>query len=275
MELSNLTPPAGCVSPARAAGGHRPVLPQDGRDDRIRGQLGYHPARTRPTAIHARVADDACGAANDPRSSSGSSWAKPPAIGKAQRRRERLAGKRRFPSLRKWSNRLDDRTMSRGGGDCSWAGPGMVCPVGLNAAAACGRDAGEDIGVQGVALPRQPGRADRGGRGPRSRDLSAQGGATGRPAGEVARRPAEIANRTGLGQGAVARQACAKPDRPGGGADLAATIVVRVQEALNLRFHPRHSRAYTVGHAAAFEAVAPPRQLLGDSTIPACLVWGV
>jgi 3-oxoacyl-[acyl-carrier-protein] synthase-1 len=67
----------------------------------------------------------------------------------------------------------------------------------------------------------------------------------------------------------------AEPDRPGGRADLAGSIAAQVQHDLNVRFHPRHSRAYASGHTSAFEALAAARQLLEDSRIPACLVCGV
>jgi 3-oxoacyl-[acyl-carrier-protein] synthase-1 len=67
----------------------------------------------------------------------------------------------------------------------------------------------------------------------------------------------------------------AEPDRPGTEANLAELVVAQVQQALGIRFHPMHSRAYASGHTAAFDALAAARQLLHDSSIPGCLVCGV
>jgi 3-oxoacyl-[acyl-carrier-protein] synthase I len=151
---------------------------------------------------------------------------------------------------------------------------GMVCPVGLNAPAACaaGRakisafsdlpyrdNQGEPIvgaTVPGiVAFPR---------RAPQLVDLLVKSLADLRKS-QTAPGWDKVPLLVGL----------AEPDRPGGRADLAGSIVARVQQALNIRFHPRHSRAYASGHTAAFEALAAARRLLGDATIPACLVCGV
>jgi 3-oxoacyl-[acyl-carrier-protein] synthase-1 len=67
----------------------------------------------------------------------------------------------------------------------------------------------------------------------------------------------------------------AEADRPGGEAGLVESFVARVQQAVNIGFHPQHSRAYASGHTAAFQALAVARRLLDDATIPACLVCGV
>jgi len=70
--------------------------------------------------------------------------------------------------------------------------------------------------------------------------------------------------------------ALAEPHRPGGGAELANTMVRQVQEALKVRFHPQHSRVFALGHAAGFQALRLAREILKHgSTIPACIVCGV
>jgi 3-oxoacyl-[acyl-carrier-protein] synthase-1 len=67
----------------------------------------------------------------------------------------------------------------------------------------------------------------------------------------------------------------AELDRPGGGAELADSIVRRVEEALSVRFHPQHSRAFSAGHTAGFEALRVARELLEGGSIAACVVCGV
>jgi 3-oxoacyl-[acyl-carrier-protein] synthase-1 len=67
----------------------------------------------------------------------------------------------------------------------------------------------------------------------------------------------------------------AEPGRPGGGADLAGSIVERVQGSLTVRFHPKLSRALPQGHTAGFAGLRLARVLLQDPEVPACLVCGV
>jgi 3-oxoacyl-[acyl-carrier-protein] synthase-1 len=150
----------------------------------------------------------------------------------------------------------------------------MVCPVGLNAAAACAAlrakssafndlpyhdNRGEPIvgaTVPGMAaLPRTA---------PQLVELLVKS-----LAGLLEARSALDWGNVPLLVGLAER------NRPGGGADLAETIVAKVQQALNVRFHRKQSRAYASGHTAVFEALAGARRLIHDSTVPACLVCGV
>jgi len=63
----------------------------------------------------------------------------------------------------------------------------------------------------------------------------------------------------------------AEHGRPGGGADLADSIVGLVQESLGLRFHLRHSKVFAVGHTAGFEALGAARELI-QAGVSACVV---
>lgn len=67
----------------------------------------------------------------------------------------------------------------------------------------------------------------------------------------------------------------AEEGRPGGGAALAETVLKQIQVKLNLKFHPEYSRVLPKGHTAGFEALHIVRELLQDSDVPACLVCGV
>ena len=67
----------------------------------------------------------------------------------------------------------------------------------------------------------------------------------------------------------------AEPGRPGGGADLAGSIVARVEQALNVRFHPQHSRAYASGHTASVRSAARRAATARGPDVPACVVCGV
>jgi 3-oxoacyl-[acyl-carrier-protein] synthase I len=66
----------------------------------------------------------------------------------------------------------------------------------------------------------------------------------------------------------------AEPERPGGGAALAHSIVERVEEVLSIRFDTKHSRAFPSGHTAAFEALREARYLIQRGGVPACVVCG-
>jgi len=67
----------------------------------------------------------------------------------------------------------------------------------------------------------------------------------------------------------------AEPGRPGGGDGLAGDLVARLQKRLNRKFHPTHSRCLARGHTAGFELLKVARDLLQDPDIPACIVAGV
>jgi 3-oxoacyl-[acyl-carrier-protein] synthase-1 len=151
---------------------------------------------------------------------------------------------------------------------------GMVCPIGLNAAAACAAkragisafndlpyqdNAGEPIVgavVPGLDLDRQ--------RAPRLVELLTKCLAD-LMKEQAAGRWEQVPLLVGL----------AETGRPGGAAELADSIVKRIQEALSVRFHPQLSRAFAAGHTAAFEALRVARELLDGGTIAACVVCGV
>ncbi len=67
----------------------------------------------------------------------------------------------------------------------------------------------------------------------------------------------------------------AEAGRPGGGAELADTIVGRMEAALQARFHPQLSRVFPKGHTAGFEGLRYARELFRNAGVPACLVCGV
>lgn len=67
----------------------------------------------------------------------------------------------------------------------------------------------------------------------------------------------------------------AEPDRPGGGAPLADTVVKRVEEKLGVRFHPRLSAAIPQGHTAGFAGLEQARKMFNEKRAKSCLVAGV
>lgn len=67
----------------------------------------------------------------------------------------------------------------------------------------------------------------------------------------------------------------AEPDRPGGGAELALTIIGQIQDRLNIRFHPTLSRAFAKGHTSGFEALAYTQELFRAGSVFSCVVCGV
>ena len=81
---------------------------------------------------------------------------------------------------------------------------------------------------------------------------------------------------TGEGWDQVPLLVClAEPDRPGGCADLAKTVVGRLQDDLGVRFHPKFSRTIASGHTAGFEALRAARDVFADGKVSTCLVCGV
>jgi 3-oxoacyl-[acyl-carrier-protein] synthase-1 len=150
----------------------------------------------------------------------------------------------------------------------------MVCPVGLSAATAC---AAKRAGISAFkALPYNdntgepivgavvPGFKLTMRQAPRLIGLLTQALAQ-----LVKGRPAEQWEQVPLLVG------LAEPGRPGGGADLAGSIVRRLQEGLGVRFHAQHSRAIASGHSAGFEALRVARGLLGAGSLSTCVVCGV
>lgn len=69
--------------------------------------------------------------------------------------------------------------------------------------------------------------------------------------------------------------ALAEPGRPGGQADLAGSVVARVQQTLGVRFQPQASRAFASGHTGGFEALRAARECLRSGAAAACVVCGV
>ncbi len=68
----------------------------------------------------------------------------------------------------------------------------------------------------------------------------------------------------------------AEAGRPGGSADMADTIIGAIEEKQGARFHPQYSRAIPKGHTAGFEGLRIARELFAqDASVTDCLVCGV
>jgi 3-oxoacyl-[acyl-carrier-protein] synthase-1 len=67
----------------------------------------------------------------------------------------------------------------------------------------------------------------------------------------------------------------AEEGRPGGGAELADSILKQIQAKLKLKFHPELSSALSRGHTTGFEALRKVRETFQTSDVSACLVCGV
>ena len=63
-------------------------------------------------------------------------------------------------------------------------------------------------------------------------------------------------------------------ERPCGNAAPLAAVVSRVEQALDVRFHPRFSQAFFSGHVACFEALRAARSFMKEPPISTCLVCG-
>lgn len=66
----------------------------------------------------------------------------------------------------------------------------------------------------------------------------------------------------------------AEPDRPGGAAWLAPTIIRQIEEKLDTQFHQKLSRTFSKGHISGFEALGYARELFKTGTVSTCLVCG-
>lgn len=66
----------------------------------------------------------------------------------------------------------------------------------------------------------------------------------------------------------------AEPDRPGG-CVAAKRLIGHVEERLAVKFHPELSRTVSQGHAAGFGCLALARDILKTTDVPGCLVCGV
>jgi 3-oxoacyl-[acyl-carrier-protein] synthase-1 len=62
--------------------------------------------------------------------------------------------------------------------------------------------------------------------------------------------------------------------RPGGSANLAASVIDSLEERLGARFHPQFSSVFPYGHAGGFAALSEARRLMREHSLPACLVCG-
>ena len=151
---------------------------------------------------------------------------------------------------------------------------GMVCPVGLNAAAACAAmragianfielpyhdDQGEPIiGAMVPGLSRELRCAER--------LIELLSMATSDCLQEqVSTALEKIPLLVGL----------AEPGRLGRNAGLTHRIIGEVEGKLDVQFHPQLSCALPRGHTSGFEALRMARKLLTDPSVPACLVTGV
>ena len=151
---------------------------------------------------------------------------------------------------------------------------GMVCPVGLSAAAACaamraGIDNFEELPyydnsgqpIVGAMVPGLDAFMTR-----KQRVIELLAGAVKECLGGTPPcRPEQIAVLVGL----------AEPNRPGGATVWAEDAIDEVEEKLNVRFDPEWRRVFRTGHTAGFEALRVARELLEDHDVPACLVCGV
>jgi 3-oxoacyl-[acyl-carrier-protein] synthase-1 len=150
---------------------------------------------------------------------------------------------------------------------------GMVCPVGLNASAACAAlRAGinqfrelpyhdnEDQPIVGAAVP---GLAHDLKRGQRLVELLA---------GAIVDCVRDV---TASWQRVPLLVALAEPNRPGNDPHGASAILETVQDKVGIHFHPQLSRVFLQGHTAGFSALRVARELTQDPDVPGCLVCGV
>ncbi len=63
--------------------------------------------------------------------------------------------------------------------------------------------------------------------------------------------------------------------RPGGCDHLASGLISKIEKRLKLRFHPTLSRCLSRGHTSGFELLKDAREILADPNVPGCLVAGV
>jgi 3-oxoacyl-[acyl-carrier-protein] synthase I len=152
--------------------------------------------------------------------------------------------------------------------------PGLVCAVGLNAAAAC---AAMRAGIAGFAeLPYRDNLGE-----------PIVGAAVPGLSPDVKRDERlilllEKALRDCLESAAFVRTdtvpllvGLAEPGRPGGDDSMAGVSISRLQKRLARKFHPELSRCLARGHTAGFELLKAAREVLQNSDIPACLIAGV
>ncbi|HJZ89869.1 MAG TPA: hypothetical protein VKE40_03285 [Gemmataceae bacterium] len=152
--------------------------------------------------------------------------------------------------------------------------PGLACPIGLGAAAACaalraGVAGFEELPFHGrsrrpIIAARVPGVDLRQPRDGRLVDLLALA-LTDFLATAPELRAKDVPLLVGL----------AEPGRPGGADRLLPRIIPEVQAKLGVEFHPDQTRAIPEGHTAAFAALHVARDLLQSPDVPACVVCAV
>jgi len=151
---------------------------------------------------------------------------------------------------------------------------GMVCPVGLNAEAACAamragiagfdelpyRDNAGEV-IIGAAVPNLDPELSREERLIQMLEPAIRECITGVNPDQLARIPLLV----GL----------AEPELSGGGTSLADTIVPTIERRLGVRFLEVGSHTIPTGRTSAFEAFRDARELMQSQRIEACLVCGV
>jgi 3-oxoacyl-[acyl-carrier-protein] synthase-1 len=151
---------------------------------------------------------------------------------------------------------------------------GIVCAVGLNAAAAC---AALRAGIANfVELPYHDNQGEPiiGAMVPGiSRDLKRDELLTALLARAISdclcNKPRELLANTPLFVG------LAETDRPGGTSGWGPSIISSVEEKLKLKFHPRLSGVIPQGHTSGFRALQTAKQLFLNGQAQACIISGV
>ncbi len=154
------------------------------------------------------------------------------------------------------------------------AATGMICSVGLSAAAACAAMRANVAGFAELPYLDNDGRPIIGAavreldpdlkRGPRLLAMLALA-----LTDCLGKRPGQTWDRIPLLLG------LSEPGRPGGVAEADAPLLKQLQDSLKTRFHPTLSRTIRQGHVAGFEGLRLARDLLRGGTVGACLVAGV
>jgi 3-oxoacyl-[acyl-carrier-protein] synthase I len=153
------------------------------------------------------------------------------------------------------------------------AATGMVCAVGLNAAAAC---AAIRAGIANFnELPYCDNRGE-----PIIGAMIQSVDATARR-GQRLLKMVTLAVEDCLGTTTLSTEkipllmALPESSRPGNSADFSTSILKHIQEIMRLQFHPTFSTTVSKGHAAGFEALNTARQILRNRQAPMCLICGV
>ena len=153
-------------------------------------------------------------------------------------------------------------------------GTGMACPVGLSAASACAaKRAGisafsnlpfHDLAGETVVGATVPGLDWTASRESRLFELLSMAIADlfgGQPTAQWSEMPLLLC--------------LAEAGRPGASAQVAGSIVKRLQEQLGVQFNSSKSRTFASGHVAGFVALQEARQLIQRGEVPGCVICGV